>query len=221
MTQPILAITAKYALAVLVLVGAAIAPVSQPAEAASPGYSVSNFDADILLARKNLDRYWGERLTHYSAPGVSWINEAGGTVTACGNVEANKAEDEGAFYCGRDKVIYLDYSLLQFVNNNWGYDGLMAVVAHEYGHHIQQLDGSSLKGVNRELQADCFSGIAMHWMQRAFPSLNLANFLTLADFSGDDPDEKPTHGSGSVRSDVWEYGWNASSPTDCRNAFDD
>jgi predicted metalloprotease len=211
----------KHFIAALLLVGAAIASTSIPAAAASPGYVISNFDSDILLTRKNLDRFWGDRLTHYTAPGVSWLNEKGGTATGCGNFEAVQSEHEGAFYCRRDKVIYLDYSLLQFINTDWGYDGLMAIMAHEYGHHKQNLTGSWLTGVNQELEADCFSGLAMRWMQRGFPSLNLANFLSLAEFSGDEPDAQPSHGSGRFRSGWWEFGWSAASASSCSQAFMD
>jgi hypothetical protein len=176
------------------------------------GYYVSDFDQDILLARKNLDRFYGNemRAGFYTAPGVSWINLAGGTASAYGNLNVEEGRKRAVSYCADDKVVYLNYEFLQRMNADFGYDGIMAILAHEFGHHVQNLLGDGEFGTApKELQADCLSGVAMRWMTTGFPSLDRARLSYMAWWSGDDG-VLPTgyaHGSGVQRQNAWDGGW--------------
>jgi uncharacterized protein len=176
------------------------------------GYSVTNYDSDILLGRQNLDRFYGDRLRQglYTAPGVSWINELGGTATGCGSLDADQGMDEGAFYCQHDQVVYLDYSLMSAVNDNFGYEGILTIMAHEWGHHAQNLLGLRFSSeMAQELNADCMSGAAMRWLYRSLPSIDVHGLEMQAYWSGDDPLDPPSHGTGSQRHAAWMRGWNA------------
>lgn len=209
----------------LLTAGLFTAGLTAPAHAAgsSYAYTVDNFDADIELARRNLDRYWQFRIPNrvtYTAPGVSWLNELGGTATACGDVEANEAPTEAAFYCADEKVLYLDYAFLRYINRNYGYDGLMQVMAHEYGHHVQNLAGLQNPNVKTdEWQADCYAGAAMRWLSRAFTLLSRADQASMAYDSGDSDPGPKSHGSGLQRMRWFLVGWDANDPAPCRFTY--
>ncbi len=101
----------------------------------------------------------------------------GSTQTACGQGQAAM----GPFYCPADRKVYIDLSFYETLKRQLGAPGDFAqayVVAHEVGHHVQNLMGltgkvDSMRGrvserehnalsVRLELQADCFAGIWAH-----------------------------------------------------------
>ena len=99
--------------------------------------------------------------------------ESGTVPSACGNVPASA----GPFYCPLDETIYLNFAFFGDLQNRYGASGDFAqayVIAHEMGHHVQNLLGTSdqvrqqqqanPRQANRlsvalELQADCYAGI--------------------------------------------------------------
>jgi predicted metalloprotease len=209
----------RFSVLAAVLAAAALCAVASVPALAYGGYFVTNYDNDILLGRKNFDRFYGDRLPNgvYTAPGVSWINELGGTATGCGNLDVEQAMDRGAFYCRYDKVVYLDYSMLQDVNDNFGYEGILAIMAHEWGHHAQNLLGLRYSSqVASELSADCMSGAAMRWMYRTLTSMDVFGLEMQTYWSGDDPGDPPSHGTGAQRHAAWMRGWNGQSLQGCR-----
>ena len=103
----------------------------------------------------------------------------GATSTACGAGQAAM----GPFYCPADQKVYIDLGFYETLKNQLGAPGEFAqayVIAHEVGHHVQNLLGISGKGdeqrgrvskvqynqlsVRLELQADCFAGV---WANKA------------------------------------------------------
>jgi predicted metalloprotease len=179
-----------------------------------------SYDALIQTTRGSIDSYWGAQFSHakkprkYSAPGVSWLNEAGGTATGCGNLEAIDATNEAAFYCFHDKVMYLDSTFLQFIDADYGKMGVIAVMAHEEGHHIQNLLGiHPATSRQAELQADCIAGSYLHWLSQSpdGAEVNLdvlkAQFNDAGDPAGVPANAKNAHGQGWERAASLEKGW--------------
>ena len=118
--------------------------------------------------------------TRYQEPRLVLFR--GATPTACGTGEAAM----GPFYCPADQKVYIDLDFYQTLKNQLGAPGEFAqayVVAHEVGHHVQNLLGISDKvdsqrgrisqvqynqlSVRLELQADCFAGVWAHHAQTA------------------------------------------------------
>ncbi len=99
--------------------------------------------------------------------------ESGTVPSACGNVPAAA----GPFYCPLDEIVYLNFAFFDDLQNRYGASGDFAqayVIAHEIGHHVQNLLGTSdevrqqqqanPRAANRlsvalELQADCYAGV--------------------------------------------------------------
>jgi predicted metalloprotease len=105
----------------------------------------------------------------------------GATQSACGVGSA----EVGPFYCPRDRKVYLDLSFFRELDQRFGAPGDFAqayVVAHEVGHHVQNMMGVSEKvtaaqssandrqsnalSVRLELQADCYAGVWGHYAAR-------------------------------------------------------
>jgi len=102
----------------------------------------------------------------YQAPKLVLYTQA--VESACGFGQAAM----GPFYCPEDEKVYLDLSFFQELHDRFRAPGDFAqayVIAHEVGHHVQQLlhlsspGRSNLASVRTELQADCLAGV---WAQR-------------------------------------------------------
>lgn len=151
----------------------------------------------------------------------------GATPTACGTGQAAM----GPFYCPADEKVYIDLGFYETMRNRLGAPGDFAqayVIAHEVGHHVQNLLGIAEKvhaqrqrlsekagnalSVRQELQADCFAGVWAHHAQQArqiLESGDLEEALNAASQIGDDTLQRSagravvpdsfTHGSGKQR----------------------
>ncbi len=169
----------------------------------------------------------------------------GATRTGCGQGQSVM----GPFYCPADRTVYIDLSFYQEMRDKLGADGDFAqgyVVAHEVGHHVQNLLGIERKmrqqqqGLSRaeqnklsvklELQADCFAGIWGHYMEReqVLEHGDLEEALNAAQAIGDDrlqqqsqgrviPDSF-THGSSAQRYAWFKRGFDSGKPASC-NTF--
>jgi predicted metalloprotease len=167
----------------------------------------------------------------------------GGTRSACGG--ANAAV--GPFYCPADHELYLDTSFFAELSNRFRAPGDFAqayVIAHEVGHHVQNLLGTMQQfdaqsqradertrnalSVRLELQADCYAGVWGFFAQkrnRLEPN-DIESGLRAAAAVGDDnishgrlPADSFTHGSAEQRARWFRTGLQSGNPRDC-NTFD-
>lgn len=121
----------------------------------------------LAAAQPALDGYWQGQVEGYRAPQLIIVD--GQTPTACGTA-SNAA---GPFYCPPEETVYIDPTFFGVLQQQFGdQTGPLAqlyVLAHEWGHHIQQTTGimdrypnngtgPDSNGVRTELQADCFAG---------------------------------------------------------------
>jgi len=136
----------------------------------------------------------------------------GGTQSACGSATSAT----GPFYCPGDQKVYIDLSFYQDLQNRFAAPGDFAmayVIAHEVGHHVQNLMGTSDKvhrlrqqlsegeynkySVMLELQADFYAGVWAHHTQRMENILeegDIEEALTAANAIGDDRLQKESQG---------------------------
>ncbi|RFC36480.1 MAG: hypothetical protein DID92_2727743662 [Candidatus Nitrotoga sp. SPKER] len=168
----------------------------------------------------------------------------GSTTTACGNGAAAM----GPFYCPLDSKIYIDLSFFSELQNRFHAPGEFAqayVLAHEVGHHVQNLLGISAKvnavkqrasskaeanaaSVKLELQADCFAGV---WARRTDSQKHILEpgeieqAIAAATAIGDDALQKKavgyavpesfTHGSSEQRVGWFKRGMQTGDPAQC------
>ena len=166
----------------------------------------------------------------------------GGTGTGCGYGQATM----GPFYCPADQRIYLDTSFFGELARRHGAPGDFAqayVVAHEVGHHVQTLTGTSnavrraqsgageAEGnalqVRMELQADCYAGVWAARERIAMEPGDLEEGMTAAAAIGDDTlqragqgyvvPESFTHGTSAQRQEALMRGYRGGSPAACES----
>jgi uncharacterized protein len=136
------------------------------------GQANSELDCEVVAVVNSLDAYWSDTFARsgitYQAPRTNFFS--GGVRTGCGSASSAV----GPFYCPADQEVYIDLSFFQELETRFGAQGgpfaRAYVIAHEYGHHIQALLGTSERvqpgetgptsgSVRLELQADCYAGV--------------------------------------------------------------
>lgn len=167
----------------------------------------------------------------------------GATNTACGQGQAAM----GPFYCPADQKVYIDLDFYDTLRSRLGAPGDFAqayVIAHEVGHHVQNLLGTSAKldeargrlskaqynamSVRLELQADCYAGVWAHRADRSKQILEAGDIeeaLNAASQIGDDTLQKQsqgtvvpesfTHGSSQQRVSWFKRGFESGDPAQC------
>ena len=212
---------------------------SQPYQESAGEAQLSEL-AGVTLAQT--EETWGKLFGgKYSAP--TMVMFTGQTESACGTGQAAM----GPFYCPLDQKLYLDLSFFQELEQRFGAPGDFAqayVIAHEVGHHVQNLTGTAGKvqqaqqragskaeanqySVMLELQADCYAGV---WARDAAPRLNITQQdidegMRAASAIGDDTLQRATqgrvvpdaftHGSAEQRSRWLMAGMNSGDPNVC------
>jgi uncharacterized protein len=185
--------------------------------------------------------------TQYQDPTLVLFN--GATSSGCGSASSAT----GPFYCPADRRLYIDLSFYSDLKNRFGAPGDFAmayVVAHEVGHHIQNLLGTSdkvqrLRGqlseeeynqysVRLELQADFYAGVWAHYIQGKgyLERGDVEEAMNAANAIGDDRLQKEaqgyavpesfTHGTSAQRMYWFKKGYDTGDPNqgDTFNATD-
>lgn len=184
----------------------------------------NNVDCRIEFTGISVDRVREEQLPAqagiaYQAPGIEIFS--GSTQSGCGYASAST----GPFYCPADEYSYYDVSFFDQLERMGGGDGPLAqqyVVAHEFAHHIQKLEGTlgrsnyndpgpDSDAVKVELQADCYAGIWAHFADKGPDAIiepltdqQVADALQTARAIGDDTIQG--HSGGEIRPDLWTHG---------------
>ncbi len=144
------------------------------------------------------------------------------TTSGCGTASASS----GPFYCPADQQVYIDLSFAQELKERFGATGdfaLAYVVAHEVGHHVQDLMGITAKmaqlrqqvseteynkfSVRLELQADFYAGLWAHYnqkMKNVIDANDINEALTAANAIGDDNLQRQSQ--GTVTPDAFTHG---------------
>ena len=192
----------------------------------------ANTDPECRLSAtlQALDAFWVPEarrigVTGFEIPGAESFT--GSVGTACGNATSAV----GPFYCPPDQGIYLDLGFFDTLRSRFGASGgnlaEMYVVAHEYGHHVQNVtgyfdradrsgSGEDSDSVRLELQADCLAGM---WVGHAatvpdpdtgviflepISASELSDALSAAEAVGDDRIQSSS--GGSINPDSWTHG---------------
>jgi len=180
----------------------------------------------IKKVLKSTEDVWTQILPEYGLryKEPTMVLYRGYTQSGCGGAQSQM----GPFYCPRDKKVYLDLSFFDELAKRHNAPGDFAqayVLAHEIGHHVQDLQGildkvqhakqswggNSKKAnalqVRVELQADCYAGIWGHYAQKKFHMLepgDIDEALNAASSIGDDTLMKKA--GRSVRPDAFTHG---------------
>ncbi len=178
----------------------------------------------------NWQRIFEQRGTRYPHAKLVLYNDA--TRTGCGYGEAAT----GPFYCPTDSKVYLDLGFFHDLANRLGAKGEFAeayVIAHELGHHVQNLLGDNARAEKRgerqgatsgsvrlELQADCYAGVwAKSTSQRdLLEAGDIEQALTAAAAVGDDRLQKQAR--GTVRPESFTHGSSAQRQRWFKRGFD-
>ena len=184
--------------------------------------------------------YFSKNNRQYVEPRMVIYN--GVTPTACGTGQSAM----GPFYCPNDQRVYLDLSFYNDMKNKLGAAGESAfayVIAHEVGHHVQNLFGTLTQvhrlqsrssrteanqlSVKLELQADCYAGV---WASQAvksglFERGDIEKAFNAAESVGDDRLQKRsqgyvvpdsfTHGTSAQRLQWFKVGLTSGNPAQC------
>ena len=157
-------------------------------------------------------------LGDYKEPKMVLFTDA--VSTRCGNATSAS----GPFYCPADQKIYMDLRFFNELKTRFGAKGgdfaIAYVTAHEVGHHIQTILGTSRKvrqlqsqssqrdanrlSVAQELQADFYAGVWAHHNRKYLQEGDIEEALSAANAVGDDAIQRRTR--GSVNSDSFTHG---------------
>jgi predicted metalloprotease len=229
--------------------GGGLIPGNNPTTTAPAGKSTLSPQMKDFLTRVlgSTEETWGEIFSKSGSryTPTQMVAYTGGTQTACGMGQAAM----GPFYCPNDKSIYIDPGFFNELTRRFGAPGDFAmayVIAHEVGHHVQDLEGtldsahnaqaraSEAEGnavqVKVELQADCYAGV---WAANARDAQgnilepgDVEEGMRAAEAIGDDTlqrqtqgtvvPESFTHGTSAQRTAALRTGLQSGNPAACK-----
>ena len=228
----------------LSLLGGGGGPVQQNASVSRDPQKLTDIQRWSLRVLGSTERVWGQIYSEagqqYRPTVLSFYSQSGSS--GCGAAQSAM----GPFYCPNDQKVYLDTDFFTELRQRFGAPGDFAqayVIAHEVGHHVQDLQGT-LAQVNQrqravseaegnalqvqvELQADCYAGV---WAKRTglMEAGDLEEGMTAAQAIGDDTLQKAagrrpvpesfTHGSSTERMQWLNKGLESGDPAQC-NTF--
>jgi uncharacterized protein len=190
----------------------------------APTDETGKFAAVVLGSTEDVwTEVFAERGQQYERPRLVLFSDA--VQSACGTAESAV----GPFYCPRDSQVYVDLTFFQELERRFGAPGDFArayVIAHEVGHHVQNLLGLADKvskaqqrasreeanelSVRMELQADCFAGVwgqranrERHWLEPGDVETGLAAAAAIGD------DTLQRQAGGRVQPESWTHGSSA------------
>lgn len=199
----------------------------------------------LAVVLRDTEKTWGEIFANggqrYQEPKL--VMFTGAVQSACGTAQSAV----GPFYCSGDNQVYIDLSFYDDLKSRFGAPGDFAqayVIAHEVGHHVQNLLGTSGKvhaarqnsseaqanamSVRLELQADCYAGIWAHHAdasRQLLESGDVEEGLAAATAIGDDrlqmqsrgyvAPESFTHGSSAQRVSWFKRGLQSGQVASC------
>ena len=170
---------------------------------------VGEFVSTVLASTEDT---WGQIFQQngrtYTEPKMVLFTDA--TTSGCGGANAST----GPFYCPVDQTLYMDIAFLNVLRDRFGAKGgefaIAYIIAHEVGHHVQNLlgilqethklqsqsnqtDGNRIQ-VATELQADYFAGVWAHYEQKFIEPGDIEDAMNAAASVGDDHIQKTTQG---------------------------
>lgn len=234
-------ISADPAVVEQLLAASGITTSSEQSSEFAGGDDYENFASRVIGSN---DAYWKRQLNgeiSYSPPRLVLFRSV--TSSGCGIASS----DVGPHYCPVDATIYLDETFFDVLREQYGgNDGDVAqayVLAHEVGHHVQNLDGTMAKvqndpsyrstgenslSVRLELQADCYAGLWAHSIrdrgvfeseqeiQEALQAAAAVGDDRIQGKTGDVNPETWTHGSSERRVASFNAGWKSGDISNCR-----
>ena len=187
-----------------------------------------NDECRVIGTVNSLNAYWSAELPRYGREytPAKTVLYSGATRSGCGTA----SNQVGPFYCPLDQKVYIDADFFHVLSSRFGADdGALAqeyVVAHEYGHHLQNLlglldraqqdpQGPQSGAVRIELMADCLGGVWAHHaantkdaqgnsLLKPLTQQDINSALSAAAAVGDDRIQEKTQGRVSPES--WTHG---------------
>ena len=204
-----------------------------------------NMDQLLTAVTKDVDAYWTKAFKDSGLPeprvGYDWIPAGQTAASACGD-ESGTLGDTAAAYCPGDDTIYISQKFATDIysgaldqalpGSSQGYGRTVGdfavayIVAHEYGHQIQdelglfEKYGQQVPTMAFELQADCYAGT---WAKSAYRENRLEDgdvqealdaALAVGDFDTAAPGH---HGTPEQREEAWNSGFESGDPSACND----
>ncbi|MDA2891081.1 neutral zinc metallopeptidase [Mycolicibacterium sp. BiH015] len=183
----------------------------------------------VVATGNSLDGVWAQLMPDYTRPRIE-LFEGGVNTGGCGFADSAV----GPFYCPGDQTAYFDVGFFDLLRDQFGSSGgpfaQEYVVAHEFGHHVQNLQGVLGRaqqdptgptggGVRTELQADCYAGVWAHYAAitkqegtdvpflEPLTDKDIGDALSAASAVGDDRIQEAA--TGRVNPESWTHGSSA------------